>query len=119
MAKCELCGAEVELPFQCSYCGKHLCEAHRLLENHNCPNAPPRTPLGSHQVKQMLASTSKEKEMITLSSETKTYGNIYNHSFNVPIEVYSDETYREKLDKARTLEEVDKILHDYRKHHRK
>jgi len=128
MPKCEYCGAEVEFPFKCNYCGKYFCEAHRLLENHNCPNAPSRTPLGSYQTKQMLASTAKEREIKTASqsvpvadwkTETKTYGNIFNHHFNVPIEVYSDEKYREKLDKARTLNEVEHILHDYYKHHPK
>jgi hypothetical protein len=76
----------------------------------------------------MLASTAKEREIKTASQSvpiaywktgTKTYGNIFNHHFNVPIEVYSDEKYREKLDKARTLEEVEHILHDYYKHHRR
>lgn len=124
MPKCEFCGVEVELPFQCNYCGKYFCEAHRLLENHNCPNAPPRTPLGSYQTKQMLASAAKKRKTGSKSiegwkTETKTHGNIFNHHFNVPIEVYSDEKYREKLDKARTLDEVEHILHDYCKHHRK
>lgn len=121
MLKCEHCGAEVELPFKCNYCGKYFCETHRLLENHNCPNAPPRTPLGSYQTKQMLATNAKERETRAAywKTETKTYGNIFNHHFNVPIEVYSDEKYREKLDKARTLNEVEHILHDYYKHHRR
>ncbi|MGQ9642100.1 MAG: hypothetical protein ACUVUF_08310 [Candidatus Bathycorpusculaceae bacterium] len=51
-------------------------------------------------------------------TETITYDNIYSHHFNVPIEVYLDEKYKEKLDKARTLHEVERILHDYRKHHK-
>lgn len=128
MSKCKFCGVEIELPFQCNYCGEYFCEAHRLLENHNCPNAPPRTPLGSYQAKQMLASTSRKKELTIASQnvsvadwkvETNTDGNIFNHRFVVPLEVYSDKKYREKLDKARTLNEVDNILHDYYKHHPK
>ena len=124
MPRCEYCGVEVKLPFQCNYCEKYFCEAHRLLENHNCPNAPPRTPLGSYQTKQMLASIAKKREIESKSvadwkTETKTYGNIFNHHFNVSIEVYSDEKYREKLNKARTLNEVERILHDYYKHHPK
>jgi hypothetical protein len=123
VAKCEYCGAKIELPFKCNYCEKYFCEAHRLLENHDCPNAPPRTPLGSHQTKQMLASTAKKREIESKSiecwkTETKTYGNIFNHHFNVPIEAYSDEKCREKLNKARTLNEVEHILRDYRKHHK-
>lgn len=124
MAKCEYCGAEVELPFKCNYCGKYFCEAHRLLENHHCLEAPPRTPLGSHQTKQMLAENTKKREMETVSVsdweriETKTYDNVHSHRFNVPIEVYSDEKYRDKLNGARTLNEVENIIRDYRKHHK-
>ncbi len=37
---------------------------------------------------------------------------------NVPTEVYSDEKYRRKLGRARTLEEVERMISDYRKHHK-
>ena len=46
MGKCEFCGKEELLPFRCPYCGKYFCIEHRLPENHNCPEAPARTPLG-------------------------------------------------------------------------
>jgi AN1-like Zinc finger len=126
VSRCEFCGAEVELPFECSYCGKHFCEAHRLVENHNCPNAPPRTPLGSFQSKQMLAQFDKKREIETAGrnlynsdwkkTETQTNGNVFGHRFTVPIEVYSDEKYRDKLNKARTLDEAENIIRDYHKH---
>jgi hypothetical protein len=122
MPKCEQCGKEVELPFECKFCKGYFCIEHRLPESHDCPNAPPRTPLGSYQSKQVLASTAKKKETEIVKrsiSETKTYDNIFGHHFNVPIEVYSDEKYREKLNRARTLNDVEHILHDYYKHHRK
>jgi Zn-dependent protease len=35
--KCEKCGQETFLPFQCPYCGGQFCAAHRLPENHTCP----------------------------------------------------------------------------------
>jgi len=123
MPKCERCQKEVELPFKCNFCGHYFCLEHRLPENHNCPNAPPRTPLGSYQTKQMLAESARKREMEVTNvseykkTETQTYGNIFGHRFNVPVEVYSDEKYRERLDKARTLSEVERILQDYRKHH--
>ena len=50
---------------------------------------------------------------------TITYENKYHHHFRVPTEAYSIEKYRQKLNNARTLNEVERILHDYYKHHRK
>lgn len=35
--KCQKCGEETFLPFQCIYCGGQFCAAHRLPENHDCP----------------------------------------------------------------------------------
>jgi hypothetical protein len=35
---------------------------------------------------------------------------------NVLIEVYADEKYHAKLDKAKTLSEAEHIIHDYYKH---
>jgi hypothetical protein len=77
----------------------------------------------------MLAHTAKIREIQTASrilsdlnwtrTETQTSGNVFGHRFTVPIEVYSDEKYRERLDKARTLSEAERIIHDYRKHHPK
>jgi Zn-dependent protease len=46
--KCEKCGAETFLPFQCPYCGGYFCSEHRLPENHGC-------------TKIELARTSKEE----------------------------------------------------------
>ena len=34
--KCEKCGVEVDLPFQCTYCEHYYCPDHRLPENHEC-----------------------------------------------------------------------------------
>ncbi|MCK5563156.1 hypothetical protein KAI30_03195 [Candidatus Bathyarchaeota archaeon] len=35
--KCQKCGEETFMPFQCIYCGGQFCVAHRLPENHDCP----------------------------------------------------------------------------------
>lgn len=51
MAKCEFCGEEVALPFQCSFCNGYFCIEHRLPENHSCPQVPRRTPLGPWKAK--------------------------------------------------------------------
>jgi hypothetical protein len=50
---------------------------------------------------------------------TKTYDNVYHHHFWVPVEVYSDMEYRDRLNNARTLEEAEQIIHDYNRHHPK
>jgi len=65
MPKCEHCGAEVILPFECNFCGGNFCMEHRLPENHNCSGAPARTPLGPWKSK--ASSTEKlpkEKEVL-------------------------------------------------------
>lgn len=58
-------------------------------------------------------------ESFRVGDSTKTYDNIYHHHFWVPTEVYSNIKYRDRLNNARTLEEVEKIIRDYYKHHRK
>jgi len=50
---------------------------------------------------------------------TRTYDNIYGCEFEVPSEVYAIAEYRDRLNKARTLEEAEKIIDDYNRHHRK
>jgi hypothetical protein len=37
MAKCDACGKDENLPYQCRRCGQTFCGEHRLPENHNCP----------------------------------------------------------------------------------
>lgn len=51
MPQCDFCGKEVLLPFECKFCGGNFCVEHRLPENHSCPHASPRTPLGQWEAK--------------------------------------------------------------------
>ncbi len=37
MAKCDVCGREENMPYNCSQCGGTFCPDHRLPENHDCP----------------------------------------------------------------------------------
>ncbi|MFB6153022.1 MAG: rhomboid family intramembrane serine protease [Halodesulfurarchaeum sp.] len=37
MARCDLCGREEGMPYQCRHCGGTFCSQHRLPENHDCP----------------------------------------------------------------------------------
>jgi hypothetical protein len=66
-----------------------------------------------------IVENERLKDEVQRKESTKTYDNIYHHDFLVPTEVYSDEEYRGRLNNARTLEEVEQILEDYNRHHRK
>ncbi|MFB6218421.1 MAG: rhomboid family intramembrane serine protease [Halobacteriaceae archaeon] len=37
MAKCDVCGEDEAMPYQCRLCGGTHCSEHRLPENHDCP----------------------------------------------------------------------------------
>jgi len=51
LSKCDFCGKEITLPFKCPFCTGRFCDEHRLPENHECLNAPPRSPLGHWKTK--------------------------------------------------------------------
>jgi Zn-dependent protease len=53
--KCQKCGQETFLPFQCPYCGDRFCAAHRLPENHACPKIE-------------LARSSRQEEVVVLQA---------------------------------------------------
>src|SRR3990170_11669 len=53
--KCQKCGQETFLPFQCRYCGDRFCAAHRLPENHAC-------------AKLEAARASRQEEVVVLQS---------------------------------------------------
>jgi membrane associated rhomboid family serine protease len=37
MAKCDVCGRDENMPYNCRHCGGTYCAEHRLPENHGCP----------------------------------------------------------------------------------
>jgi len=37
MARCDECGVDENMPYQCHRCGQTFCADHRLPENHDCP----------------------------------------------------------------------------------
>lgn len=55
----------------------------------------------------------------TYGRTTRTYGNIHHYSFEVFTEVHSDKEYRERLDKAKSMNEVENIEKEYFSHHPK
>jgi len=50
------------LPFECKFCGGYFCLEHRLPEDHNCPDLPPRTSLGSWQTRKDIAYAHSKEE---------------------------------------------------------
>jgi Zn-dependent protease len=66
--KCQKCGQETFLPFQCRYCGDRFCAAHRLPENHAC-------------AKMEAARASRQEEVVVLQSP-RSYE--YSVSFGQP-----------------------------------
>ena len=66
--KCQKCGQETFLPFQCRYCGDRFCAAHRLPENHAC-------------AKLEAARASRQEEVVVLQSP-RSYE--YSVSFGQP-----------------------------------
>lgn len=69
MPKCEHCRKEVILPYECSFCGHYFCVEHRLPENHNCPNLPPRTSLGSWKIEEIPVSKQMREEKMASEGE--------------------------------------------------
>ena len=66
--KCQKCGQDAFLPFQCPYCGGHFCSLHRLPENHDC-------------ARMESARASKQEEVVILQSP-KSYQ--YSVTFGQP-----------------------------------
>jgi hypothetical protein len=66
----------------------------------------------------LLVEEEKEldKRPERFNSMTITVNNIHNHKFIVPDIIYDDKLYRQRLDKARTLKEVEGIIQDYKAH---
>lgn len=71
MVKCEYCGKEVVLPYECKFCGGHFCVEHRLPENHNCPNLPPKTPPGPLKIAEERTASEGELHFIKENAEKR------------------------------------------------
>ncbi|HLE75224.1 MAG TPA: hypothetical protein VI864_04170 [Candidatus Bathyarchaeia archaeon] len=66
---------------------------------------------------EMAIDTMEEK--MEQGKEIKTYENKFGNRYSVPKEVYSNKIYRERLYNANTTNQVETIVIDYYKHHRK
>jgi hypothetical protein len=68
------------------------------------------------QTEKPMAVTPEKKQTgkPKVSKNTITYGNKYGHHYIVPEEIYSVEPFRERLNSASTLAEVENIIRSYR-----
>ena len=74
--KCEKCGQETFLPFQCPHCGGQFCAAHRLPENHACPKMGlARAPKQEAPV--VLQTPSSYEHTVTFGQPRRVKGRIY------------------------------------------
>ena len=62
--KCQVCSQETLLPFRCPFCGGQFCSAHRLPENHACPN--------------IVSARAKKQEQVMTSQSYNSYQYSYN-----------------------------------------
>jgi len=63
--QCQVCSQETLLPFRCPFCGGQFCSAHRLPENHACPQIA-------------SARTRRQEQVMTPQSY-----NSYQYSYNL------------------------------------
>jgi hypothetical protein len=107
---------------------------HRLPENHNCPQAPKRAPLGSYLTKKQIQAV-HSKEIRRLSGEQSPLEILLpkegkkialvdesSHHFRkihvtVPEEVWNNKEYRRRIQRAKTETEVAQIVFDYYSQH--
>ena len=56
MSRCDECGKQENMPYQCRHCGGTYCAEHRLPENHECPNLRHATPPKSSQTESVVTN---------------------------------------------------------------
>jgi len=74
--KCQKCGQETFLPFQCPYCDGQFCATHRLPENHACPKMGlARAPKQEAPV--VVQTPSSYEHTVTFGQPRRVKGRIY------------------------------------------
>jgi len=74
--KCQKCGQETFLPFQCPHCGGQFCAVHRLPENHACPKMESvRAP--KQEAPEVLQTPSSYEYRVTFGQPRRVKGRIY------------------------------------------
>src|SRR3989304_606292 len=74
--KCQKCGQETFLPFQCPHCGGQFCAVHRLPENHACPKMESvRAP--KQEAPEVLQTPSSYEYRVTFGEPRRVKGRVY------------------------------------------
>ncbi len=73
--RCQKCGEETFLPFQCIYCGGQFCAAHRLPENHDCPKL--KVARAPKQEATMPKASSGYEYTVTFGQPQRVKGRVY------------------------------------------
>jgi hypothetical protein len=60
MAECDICGDDVNMPYECNRCGGTFCGEHRLPESHDCPALEWGDPKSAHFESGFDASVSSD-----------------------------------------------------------
>lgn len=74
--RCEACGQEIFMAFQCSYCGGQFCAAHRLPENHNCPKLDVAR-AQRHEEANVISKPSTYEYKVTFGLPRRAKGRVY------------------------------------------
>ncbi len=65
---CQTCTIQVDIPYNCPYCGGQFCNQHRLPENHACP--------------QLSRARTQRQNVVQEITQTNSGGYNYSYNFN-------------------------------------
>ena len=75
--KCDKCGQETYMPFQCPYCGGRYCANHRLPEAHSCPKLNLARAPGTRNERITISQVPYQYTVTYGNSSAKTAGRFY------------------------------------------
>ena len=122
---CPKCGASYNLYEEITYCWK--CGYQLKKPNKDIISELKPANVEAERKKRVEMLQQEETEIDKPQTTKSPFGdgataitreNRYHHHFTVPAEIYAHEEYHERLNNAKTLDEVEHIIDDY-KHHRK
>ena len=75
-----------------------------------------RNTLIQKAIDKMVETNRDRIELETEKSHKRKYENNFGNVYTVPVEVYADKTYREKLNRANTSSQAESIVRNYYKY---